>query len=56
MDKEHEPVLSGRVQCPYCGYLLPVWWEDTAIAEGIWVRCKGKHCKKLIEIKLEKTR
>ena len=50
------PDLSRRVRCPYCGYLMPVWQEEDAESSGIWVRCKGRNCKKLFEVKVTKTR
>lgn len=46
----------GRVKCPYCGYSLPVWYGEKAAASDVWIQCKGKHCKKMIEIKIEKTK
>ena len=33
------------VVCPYCGYNLPLKYDDTTNVNGLYVRCKGKHCK-----------
>lgn len=42
-----------KVKCPYCGYVMPLQYEMLAVANGIFVRCKGKKCKKVFEIKIE---
>lgn len=55
MDKPSS-IFAGRVKCPYCSYEMPVWYEPTAEAQGVWIKCKGKHCKKLFEIKVEETK
>lgn len=46
-----EPELK-KVKCPYCGYEMPIQYDAHAVATGIFVRCKGKHCKMRFEIKL----
>lgn len=52
-----QPSLRGSgaerapVPCPYCGRALPVWAESSAIARGIWVKCKNPACKREAEIK-----
>lgn len=38
------------VQCPYCGYKMPIKIAPHAFCKGVFVRCKGKHCKKEFEI------
>ena len=43
-----------KIRCPYCGYKMPVEKERTASCRGIWVRCKGKNCKKEFEIVIAK--
>lgn len=43
-----------HIVCPYCGYRMPITYGDNAVAKDVWVRCKGKHCKKLFEIELTK--
>jgi len=40
-----------KVKCPYCGYCMPIRLAVDAIAKGIFVKCKGKNCKKEFEIK-----
>lgn len=38
------------IQCPYCGYKMPIKIAPYALCKGVFVRCKGKHCKKEFEI------
>lgn len=39
-----------RVRCPYCGYIMPIQYDDNAICRGVFIRCKGRHCKKEFEL------
>ncbi len=39
-----------QVKCPYCGYVMPIRIAPGAYSRGIWVRCKGRNCKKDFEI------
>lgn len=42
-----------KVKCPYCGYEMPERYDPkTAVCSGIFIRCKGKNCKKEFEIKI----
>lgn len=41
-----------KVKCPYCGYEMPVIYRREAVCWGVFVRCKGRNCKKTFEIKL----
>lgn len=41
-----------KVKCPYCGYEMPVIYRREAVCRGVFVRCKGRNCKKTFEIKL----
>lgn len=41
-----------QVACPYCGYRMPIRYKPFARCKGIYVRCKGRHCKKEFEIKI----
>ena len=42
-----------KVKCPYCGYEMPVLYDrKSAICSGVYVRCKGRGCKKEFEIKI----
>lgn len=43
-----------RVKCPYCGYSMPVWYSPhQAAARGVFVRCKGKQCRREFEIRIQ---
>jgi transcription elongation factor Elf1 len=41
-----------NVTCPYCGYKMPIRFNDKAVSKGVFVKCKGKNCKKEFEIKI----
>lgn len=43
-----------KVKCPYCGYEMPIAYDEKAVCRGIFVKCKGKNCKKEFEIKINK--
>lgn len=47
------PAGLNKVRCPYCGYEMPVFYEKGAAARGVYLRCKGRACKRIFEIKLE---
>ena len=43
-----------RIKCPYCGYRMPVWYDpEKADVRGIFVRCKGKWCRREFEIQIQ---
>lgn len=41
-----------KIVCPYCGYSMPVYYGKGAYAKGVFVKCKGRKCKKTFEIKI----
>lgn len=42
-----------EVICPYCGYKMPIRYDkDKTKAKGIYVKCKGRNCKKEFEIRI----
>ena len=41
-----------KIRCPYCGYEMPIRADPDALCKGIWVRCKGRGCKREFEIKI----
>lgn len=45
--------MQKRVKCPHCGYSMPVFYADQATCQGITVKCKGRNCGKLFEIKIK---
>lgn len=45
-----------NVKCPYCGYIMPIKVSSDAECKGVWVRCKGRNCKKIFEIKIGKVK
>ena len=39
--------------CPHCGYEMPITYDPAAAScRGVYVRCKGRNCKQIFEIKL----
>ena len=39
-----------KIKCPYCGYEMPEHYDQTADCYGVFVRCKGRDCKREFEI------
>ena len=39
-----------KVKCPWCGYEMPLTYRDDAVCRGVFVRCKGRSCKRIFEI------
>lgn len=46
----------NKALCPYCGYKMPVILGPNAKAQDIWVKCKGRKCGKVYEIKIPETK
>lgn len=44
-----------KIRCPYCGYVMPLKADEKAECHGVWIRCKGRNCKKEFEIKISKN-
>ena len=44
--------MKKKVRCPYCGYEMPVFFDDATQCNGLYIRCKGRNCKKVFEIKI----
>lgn len=45
--------MQQKVKCPYCGYEMPMTYAENAMCRGVFIRCKGRNCKKVFEIKIE---
>lgn len=41
-----------KVQCPVCGYKMPVSYDGKANCEGVFTACKGRNCTVIFEIKI----
>lgn len=42
-----------KVKCPFCGYEMPIRYDkEKSKAKGIFIKCKGRKCKKEFEIKI----
>lgn len=46
--------MPERIKCPYCGYSMPLFYTEKAMAAGITAKCKGRNCGKEFEIKVNK--
>lgn len=44
--------LRHKVVCPFCGQTQNVQFEENAVSRGIYVKCKGRHCRREFEIYL----
>jgi hypothetical protein len=42
--------VRKQIRCPYCGYRMPIYYDPDASAKGIFVRCKGRDCRKEFEV------
>ena len=40
-----------KVRCPFCGYRMPVELTPDAVARGVFVKCKGRGCGRVFEIR-----
>lgn len=46
MDKK----TKAQIECPCCGYKMPIFYDRTAESKGIQVACKGRNCKHIFEV------
>lgn len=51
MEKEKPELV--KLKCPFCGYEMPVYLAPYAKCAGVFVRCKGRKCKKQFEIRVK---
>lgn len=51
---EKEEKKRTKVKCPECGYEMPVTYSAEAFCRGVFVSCKGRNCKCVFEVKIEK--
>ncbi len=46
-----------KIQCPYCGYKMPIQYSAGASqCYGVYVKCKGRNCGKEFEIIIKKDK
>ena len=45
-------MIVDKIKCPYCGYVMPLKVDPDAKCKGVWIKCKGRNCKKEFEIKI----
>lgn len=41
-----------KVQCPFCGYEMPIFYKKTSVSEGVFAICKGRNCKRKFKIRI----
>ena len=41
-----------KIKCPHCGYVMPLTREKNAVCRGIYIKCKGRRCGQIFEIKI----
>ena len=42
-----------KIKCPFCEYKMQIKYKkEKSKSKGIFVRCKGRKCKKEFEIKI----
>ena len=44
-----------KIKCPYCGYMMPLTYVKDAVCRGIFVKCKGRKCGKVFEVKVREN-
>ena len=49
-------MIVDKIKCPYCGYVMPLKVDPDAKCKGVWIKCKGRNCKKEFEIKIGKVK
>lgn len=42
-----------NVICPFCGYKMPIQYAPKANCSGVYVKCKGRNCRKEFEIRIK---
>lgn len=50
---ESKKSTAKQVVCPKCGYRMPIFFVDGASCKGVVVRCKGRGCSEVFEVKIE---
>jgi len=43
-----------RVQCPECGYKMPISYTEEAECDGVMVFCKGRNCHAVFQLKIKR--
>jgi len=46
--------MRKNVTCPFCGYRMPIRYDADAECKGLFVKCKGRQCRRTFEIKIER--
>lgn len=54
MGKQGMSVGMAQVECPECGYKMPVFYGSASECSGVAVSCKGRNCHAVFEVKIKK--
>lgn len=46
-------MTNKKIRCPFCGYVMPLFFNENTICNNLFIRCKGRNCKKEFEIKIK---
>lgn len=51
---DNQTAQLPKVKCPFCGYEMPIRFiPKVAHCQGVFVKCKGRNCKREFEIKID---
>ncbi|MEG2717442.1 MAG: hypothetical protein RR961_08890 [Eubacterium sp.] len=45
--------MSEKVKCTKCNYTMNITIKDNAECHGVFLYCKGRHCRKEFELKIK---
>lgn len=45
-----EKPKKRKILCPFCGHPTSVMVDKNAVCKGVYIKCKGAHCKTEFEI------
>ena len=48
--------MKQKVKCPICGHKQKIHYSPDAVSRGVYVRCQGRQCRKIFEIRLGNNR
>lgn len=49
-------IEKKKVKCPYCGHDQKVQYTPGARCSGVFIKCRGRHCGKEFEIKINQNK
>lgn len=50
-------MTKKKIKCPYCGHEQNILYDPgSAYSRGIFMRCKGRQCRKEFEVRINQDR